>query len=293
SLQRRTSISGQAPTSRPTTPTTHYEPGSWQYQVTENLIKGRGYGARTSGTTTPTRPPILRLEEPRTQSRSTHISSSLNDGSHSRTPRSHTPSRSHTPLTPLTPIDPERFLSEVPVQTENIKKTGKGTGPVNNVDSENNRKSQGSSASAQEPIEDSDKVNTQPSSSLAAGSEIPNGEDSEKQSESRSKSTRRVDFKPGRYKISTRPIRPYRPEVVVLCPRGSILFMFGFLFPPLWWFGSFFPRYVSNNADYRWKKYNQLMSFVSLFLVAGILSIVIWYLKFYDSSVDTYTNTNS
>ncbi|CAG8743499.1 9911_t:CDS:1, partial [Dentiscutata heterogama] len=45
----------------PSSPTTHYEPGSWQYQVTENLIKGRGYG------TTASRPSTLNLDEPRTQ----------------------------------------------------------------------------------------------------------------------------------------------------------------------------------------------------------------------------------
>lgn len=273
------------------------------------MIKGRGYGTTTS------RPPTLNLEEPRAQSRSTYIST-LNDGSsHTHTPRSHTPSRSHTPLTPLTPIDPERFLSEAPLPPlETVRKVGKGTVPLNSIESENNRKSQGSSGSgssglpswaynyyyynnsgfdnliqqtpSQEPIEDPDKINPQPSSSAAADSELPNGEESEKTPENR----RKVEFKP--YRITPRPMKAYRPEVVVLCPRGSILFMFGFLFPPLWWIGSFFPRYVRTNVDYRWKKYNQLMSFVSLFLVAGILSIVIWYLRFYDSSKDTYTESS-
>ncbi|CAG8478076.1 9534_t:CDS:2 [Paraglomus occultum] len=76
----------------------------------------------------------------------------------------------------------------------------------------------------------------------------------------------------------TRAWSPYVRDPIVVCPTGSILFLFGFLFPPLWWIGSFYPRRPRTSAHERWKMYNRLMSVVSSFIIAGILGIAIWYL---------------
>lgn len=76
----------------------------------------------------------------------------------------------------------------------------------------------------------------------------------------------------------TRGWSPYVRDPVVLCPIGSILFLFGFLFPPLWWIGSFYPRRPRTSAHERWQMYNRLMSVISSFIIAGVLGIAIWYL---------------
>ncbi|CAG8611537.1 6320_t:CDS:2 [Dentiscutata erythropus] len=53
----------------------------------------------------------------------------------------------------------------------------------------------------------------------------------------------------------------------------------GFLFPPFWWFGSFYPRDPKYETDFKWKRYNRLMSIFSLFFITLIIGIIIWYLK--------------
>ncbi|CAH1757724.1 20816_t:CDS:2 [Entrophospora sp. SA101] len=69
-----------------------------------------------------------------------------------------------------------------------------------------------------------------------------------------------------------------------ICPYGSILFLLGFLFPPLWWLGSIYPRRPFTSSDFKWKYYNKLMSAFSSILIVGIIGILVWYLRFYDES---------
>ncbi|CAO3672883.1 unnamed protein product [Rhizopus microsporus] len=44
---------------------------------------------------------------------------------------------------------------------------------------------------------------------------------------------------------------------------GGLLFLFGFLFPPFWWLGSFWPRQVREKGGKmaeRWQRLNRIMS---------------------------------
>jgi len=68
---------------------------------------------------------------------------------------------------------------------------------------------------------------------------------------------------------------PWEPDPLI--PVGSVLFLFGFIFPPLWWIGSFFPRPSKSKLDYRWIKINRYVSVVSVLLVLGIVGVVVWY----------------
>ncbi|KAI8988941.1 hypothetical protein BDB01DRAFT_849044 [Pilobolus umbonatus] len=55
---------------------------------------------------------------------------------------------------------------------------------------------------------------------------------------------------------------------------GSFLFLFGFLFPPLWWVGSFLPRvHDQNKMDERWRLLNRYFSlgFSTLLIIALIV----------------------
>ncbi|KAI8087719.1 uncharacterized protein B0P05DRAFT_584942 [Gilbertella persicaria] len=62
---------------------------------------------------------------------------------------------------------------------------------------------------------------------------------------------------------------------------GGLLFLFGFLCPPLWWIGSFWPRHVREKggkmAD-RWQKLNRIMSlgFSSILLILIIVFVVLY-----------------
>src|SRR6185369_10013646 len=66
-----------------------------------------------------------------------------------------------------------------------------------------------------------------------------------------------------------------------VCPHGSIFFLLGFLFPPLWWFGSIYPRKPLTSSEVKWKNYNKLMSILSSVIICAIIAILIWYLRFY------------
>ncbi|KAL1919772.1 uncharacterized protein VTP21DRAFT_1703 [Calcarisporiella thermophila] len=61
------------------------------------------------------------------------------------------------------------------------------------------------------------------------------------------------------------------------CTLGAWLFLFGFLFPPLWWIGAFYPRKSTARSESRWKRHNQLMSVLGLLLILGIIALLIWY----------------
>ncbi|CAO0803417.1 unnamed protein product [Mucor circinelloides] len=61
----------------------------------------------------------------------------------------------------------------------------------------------------------------------------------------------------------------------------GLLFLFGFLFPPLWWIGSIWPRHVREKggkmAD-RWQKLNRIMSigFSSILIILIIVFVVLY-----------------
>lgn len=61
----------------------------------------------------------------------------------------------------------------------------------------------------------------------------------------------------------------------------GLLFVFGFLFPPLWWIGSVWPRHVREKggkmAD-RWQKLNRIMSigFSSILIILIIIFVVLY-----------------
>lgn len=62
---------------------------------------------------------------------------------------------------------------------------------------------------------------------------------------------------------------------------GGLLFLFGFICPPLWWIGSFWPRQVKEKggkmAD-RWQKINRIMSLgFSIILIILIIVFAVLY----------------
>jgi hypothetical protein len=61
----------------------------------------------------------------------------------------------------------------------------------------------------------------------------------------------------------------------------GLLFLFGFLIPPLWWVGSFWPRHVREHGGKmaeRWQKLNRIMSIgFSTILVIAIIVVAILY----------------
>ncbi|ORX48525.1 hypothetical protein DM01DRAFT_1338582 [Hesseltinella vesiculosa] len=66
-----------------------------------------------------------------------------------------------------------------------------------------------------------------------------------------------------------------------LASIGMFLFLFGFLFPPLWWIGAIFPRHSGRQAGKmasRWKWINRFMSFgFSILLVVAVIVLAILY----------------
>ncbi|CAG8635431.1 6052_t:CDS:1, partial [Acaulospora colombiana] len=316
----------------------------WHYQVTENLLKERGYGTDTGSSTRPTssaeaaddyqlaettrqptKPPILKVEETRTISRSTQLSFAFDKS---------TAASTHTSMTP---IDPERSLHEYQIPASILDKGKSIELNVMRMDSDDKRQSQASSGSGSLPSwtyeyyshpgnyqqqlfnnkdpSDPDIILPEASTSAAAGgSGSPNGNNNNNNSKSskdgssnRSSSTQQKSSQSPKSKRKARKGKLTRqdsawretrknyfvnpnlhpktrlrtpPEQFVVCPYGSVLFMLGFLLPPLWWFGSFFPRHSSGMTDRRWKRYNRLMSVLSLLLIAGILELTIWYLNY-------------
>lgn len=61
----------------------------------------------------------------------------------------------------------------------------------------------------------------------------------------------------------------------------GLLFLFGFLFPPLWWIGSIWPRNVKEKGGKmaeRWQKLNRIMSvgFSSVLIILIIVFVVLY-----------------
>ncbi|CAB4374393.1 unnamed protein product [Rhizophagus irregularis] len=309
-LQRRTSASGRVPLFRTINPPSatyspiYYEPESWQYRVAENLIKGKGYNEigsylKYDKSNSPViSPTILNIEEYKIQNRT---SPNVED------------SNSQIPATPndlnLNNISREFVAPLLPLKKAKI----------NNVDilvqeSDDKRASQASSGGSwpswtyvyysppsdsnrdnllQDRTDDSDIIIPDPLTSAAAGVGSPddNNNSSRKSNSQKSPWSRSKTSFPSIKRLSTTsfytlPQRAlyYVQEPFIVCPFGSVLFTMGFLFAPLWWFGSIFPRHPKTTADFQWKRYNQLMSIFSFFLIAGILGIIIWYLRYYKES---------
>ncbi|KAJ2233436.1 hypothetical protein IWW45_004177 [Coemansia sp. RSA 485] len=59
-------------------------------------------------------------------------------------------------------------------------------------------------------------------------------------------------------------------------PMGCWLFLLGFLFLPLWWVGAVFPRKLHSDVVRTWRKYNALMSLLSLPLLGLFLALGGW-----------------
>ncbi|KAK9667451.1 hypothetical protein K7432_017851 [Basidiobolus ranarum] len=57
---------------------------------------------------------------------------------------------------------------------------------------------------------------------------------------------------------------------------GSLFFLFGFLLMPLWWLGSYYPRYSNSKIEQRWRCYNRMMSIASALILFACLAIIIW-----------------
>lgn len=66
-----------------------------------------------------------------------------------------------------------------------------------------------------------------------------------------------------------------------VCTYGLGLFMFGFLFPPMWWLGSVYPRSPATEMQRKWRRINKLMSLgFSLVVLTVILTVlVVWRLE--------------
>ncbi|KAJ1732114.1 hypothetical protein LPJ61_002205 [Coemansia biformis] len=59
-------------------------------------------------------------------------------------------------------------------------------------------------------------------------------------------------------------------------PLGAVLFACGFILLPLWWVGVIFPRKSDSEVARTWRKYNALMSLLSLPLLALFLALGGW-----------------
>ncbi|KAJ2712345.1 hypothetical protein H4R19_002804, partial [Coemansia spiralis] len=59
-------------------------------------------------------------------------------------------------------------------------------------------------------------------------------------------------------------------------PMGAVLFAAGFLILPLWWLGVLLPRNCDTPVARTWRKYNALMSLLSLPLLALLLALGGW-----------------
>ncbi|KAJ1863386.1 hypothetical protein LPJ73_000525 [Coemansia sp. RSA 2703] len=59
-------------------------------------------------------------------------------------------------------------------------------------------------------------------------------------------------------------------------PMGAVLFALGFLLLPLWWVGAVFPRGAQTDVVRTWRKYNALMTLLSLPLLGLFLGLGGW-----------------
>jgi hypothetical protein len=91
---------------------------------------------------------------------------------------------------------------------------------------------------------------------------------------------------------SHKPIRPFSdyeeeedPKAARI-PHGSILFLLGFICPPSWWIGTFYPftcfQTEQKNIpkiERRWRSANRVMTALSILLIAVLLGIMGWYIS--------------
>ncbi|CAG8451788.1 10251_t:CDS:2 [Acaulospora morrowiae] len=332
---RRTSFTGRLPP--PTYHPSEYASRSWSYQVTENLLKERGYGTGAGSSARPPAssaeaagdlkstevapPPVkaltIKADDTRTKSRSIQNSSTLDKSKITSTRPS------------ILPNDSDKSLQKYQIPASILDKGKSIELSVIQMDSDDKRQSQASSGSGSLPSwayeyyshnqqqqfdkdpEDPDIILPEASTSAAAGGSGSPNDNNNNEKNNRDGSSNLSSSQP-KSSQSSKPKRntgkgklPYRdsswretrknylanlpppkprirppPEPFVICPYGSVLFVLGFILPPLWWFGSFFPRHSKGMTDYRWKRYNRLMSVFSLFLIAVILGLAIWYLKY-------------
>ncbi|KAJ2509335.1 hypothetical protein IWW47_000033 [Coemansia sp. RSA 2052] len=88
------------------------------------------------------------------------------------------------------------------------------------------------------------------------------------------------DANEARHFVSTRmryPPPKYHVKSDSSIPVGAVLFLFGFLLLPLWWIGAVFPRSSEEDVVRSWRKYNALMTLVSLPLLGLFLALGGWH----------------
>lgn len=73
-----------------------------------------------------------------------------------------------------------------------------------------------------------------------------------------------------------------------LVPRGSLMFLFGFICPPVWWIGAFYPFTCLKSSqtripkiERRWRSANRVMALFSILLIAVLLGMMGWYISKY------------
>ncbi|KAJ2723103.1 hypothetical protein GGI07_002862 [Coemansia sp. Benny D115] len=72
------------------------------------------------------------------------------------------------------------------------------------------------------------------------------------------------------------PAPKYNYAADTAIPAGAILFVLGFLVLPLWWIGAVFPRAPGSGVARTWRKYNALMTLLSLPLLGLFLALGGW-----------------
>ncbi|KAJ2559756.1 hypothetical protein EV175_000188 [Coemansia sp. RSA 1933] len=76
----------------------------------------------------------------------------------------------------------------------------------------------------------------------------------------------RLRYPPPRYAVQTN----------ASIPAGAIMFACGFILLPLWWIGAVFPRADNSDVARTWRKYNALMTLLSLPLLGLFLALGGW-----------------
>ncbi|KAJ2401979.1 hypothetical protein GGI23_001033 [Coemansia sp. RSA 2559] len=76
----------------------------------------------------------------------------------------------------------------------------------------------------------------------------------------------RLRYPPPRYSVKTD----------ASIPAGAVLFACGFILLPLWWIGAVFPRTGHSDVALTWRKYNALMTLLSLPLLGLFLALGGW-----------------
>ncbi|KAI9506463.1 hypothetical protein BX070DRAFT_217921 [Coemansia spiralis] len=72
------------------------------------------------------------------------------------------------------------------------------------------------------------------------------------------------------------PMPRYSVNINRSVPAGAVLFVCGFILLPLWWIGAVFPRTRDSDVVRTWRKYNMLMTLLSLPLLGLFLALGGW-----------------